>query len=436
MNVKTVNEHLFRGEIDVSGLFPHLEQLKRQPLVFGFDFGLDHLPEEPGILIIRGARQYGKSTWIEARLRDSVERFGPASAFYLNGDEISDSDSLAESILELVRSYPPRAPVRRLFIDEITAVDDWQRALKRLVDRGELRDVLVVTTGSKATDLRRGAELLPGRKGRLARTFYLFTPISYFEFRRVCGEDLKERTLPAYLLAGGCPVACAEIAAHGSLPEYVPTMVRDWIRGEFAASGRQRSSLLVVMEKLHSFGGTPLGQAKLARESGLANNTVAAGYVELLADLMCVGIASAWDESRRVTLTRRPAKYHLINLLAAAAWDPSSPRSVDDFEALPSTVRGRWWEWLAAQEIWRRAAIAGDETPERMAYWKSRSHELDFVLDAGRFVEIKSGRTSPLELGWFAESFPRGRLTVVGRDRFETERIRGVTMEDFLLEEW
>jgi hypothetical protein len=61
--------------------------------------------------------------------RLSDQAFGPCSSFYLNGDEIS-------------------------------AVPDWQRALKRLVDAGELRNVLTCTTGSR-----------PGRAGSPGPSF-------------------------------------------------------------------------------------------------------------------------------------------------------------------------------------------------------------------------------------------------------------------------
>src|SRR5207249_9932670 len=107
------------------------------------------------------------------------------------------------------------APVRRLFIDEITAVDDWESGLKRVLDRGELRRVLVVTTGSRASDLRHGSERLPGRKGKLARTSYIFPPVSYAEFLRSGGERLGPRALPSYLLSGGSPVACGELIRAG-----------------------------------------------------------------------------------------------------------------------------------------------------------------------------------------------------------------------------
>ena len=435
MNVRDINECLLRGETHQPGVLPHLERLRESRFRFRFAFGLDELPAEPGVLVIRGPRQYGKSTWLEGAIHGTIERYGPGSAVYLNGDELRDADELSAALSALAASFAARARVRRLFIDELTAVAGWERALKRALDAGELRRVLVVTTGSKATDLRRGSERLPGRKGRLERTTYLFTPISFAEFKRVCGAVLRGRTLPAYLLSGGCPAACAEIAEHGRLPEYLPEMIRDWILGECAATGRSRSSLIAVLGKLLTWGGTPLGQAKLARETGLANNTVAAAYVELLADLCVVGVSLAWDESHRVRLARKPAKYHFVNLLAATAWHPARLRQVADFARLTAEEQGRWWEWLAAQEVRRRAAIRGDDAPEQLAHWQGGHHELDFVLAPDRFLEVKSGRTGPLEHAWFTRSFPNARLTILGRDRFATDAVLGRTMEDFLLEE-
>ncbi len=433
MDVNEINRALERGVSDRPDLFPHLDRLRRSPFVFERDFGLSRLPDEPGVITVRGARQYGKSTWLEGQLRGTVEAHGPGSAFYLNGDEIGRTEDLLGAIRDLTPAFSSASPVRRLFIDEITAVDGWERAIKRALDGGELGDVLVVTTGSRATDLRRGVERLPGRRGRLDRSTYLFTPVSFAEFRRCCGDSLGDDTLVAYLLSGGCPVACSELATTGRLPPYVPEMMRDWILGEVAATGRPRASLVAVMSALHTRGGSPLGQARLAREAGLANNTVAAGYVELLADLMCVGISPAWDADRKIAVARRPAKFPLLNLLAAVAWAPSSPRSVEAFRSMPAPDQGRWFEWLVAQELWRRAAIRGEDMPERIPYWKTHQRELDFVPEPDHFVEVKRGRATALDYTWFPREHPNARLTVISRDRFETDRMRGVTMEDFLL---
>lgn len=433
MDVRSVNRALAQGEIRSPGVFPHLDQLADVPYVFKRDFGLNWLPDGPGVLIVRGARQYGKSTWLEEQIFDSVRKGGPGCAFYLNGDELADSDDLGRSIRELLPAFSSRAKTRRLFIDEITSVPHWERVIKRLIDAGELKNVLLVTTGSHAADLRHGLERLPGRRGRLDRTNFLFTPVTYREFKNKCGGRLTDKTMVAYLLSGGSPSALNALAVQGCLPPYLTEGVRDWILGEVARSGRARESLVAVMDVLLSRGGAPIGQYNLAREAGLANNTVAAEYVELLADLLCVGKAYAWDASRQAPLFRKPAKFPFINLLAAASWHKGRVHSIEAFNAMDMTSQGPWWEWLVAQELWRRDAVAGKASPENSAYWRSESGEIDFVRNAESFVEVKRGNVSPLEFSWFPKIVPKGRLLVVGGRAFETDSVRAVTFEDFFL---
>jgi len=435
MDVRHLNERLVASAEAPSSWFPHLQQLANQSVAFEVDFGLPALPAEPGVLSIRGPRQYGKSTWLEQQLRDSVLQGGPGSAFYLNGDHIADAADLVVDLETLDAMFRRDAPHRRLFVDEITAVDGWEKALKRVLDGGGLRDVLVVTTGSRARDLRRGVERLPGRKGKLSRTSYLFVPLSFRSFAAKAGDRFGDDLVVAYLLTGGCPAAAVELIQRGRLPEYVVEMVRDWIFGECSASGRDRGSLLAVWEALLRRGGTPIGQANIARDAGLANNTVAQGYLELLADLLCVGTAFAWDESRGIAVRRRPAKFPPTNLLAAIAFDRGGLRSVADFRALPEPVQGRWFEWLLAQEIWRRRALRGELTPEQLAYWQGGDHELDYVVRPDLVFESKRGGSSALEFAWFAKTFPKAELWIVGRDRFDGARIRGRTFADVLLDD-
>lgn len=436
MDLYSINTKLAEGDLEHLGIFPHLDRLKAGPYIFTMDFGLKELPMEPGILLIRGPRQYGKSTWLESEIHNTITQFGKGTAYYLNGENIANVDALQHEIEGLLAIFPKQAAVRRLFIDEITAIPQWELALKRLADSGKLQHILVITTGSKATDLRRGSERLPGRKGKLARTTYLFTPLSYREFHRVCGKDLKSSIQPiAYLLSGGSPIAAAAIAAEGVIPEYAIELTRDWIEGEIAYSGRTRAALFNIVSVLFRFGGTPVGQAKLAREAALANNTIAAGYIEILNDLGCVMPAYPWDSSRKLLILRKPCKYHFSNLLAALAYHPANMRRVDDFLRLPESTQGIWYEWLVAQELLRRQALLGKDILSPLAFWQSTDHELDFLLSEHHFLEVKRGKTSPLEFRWFAQQFPRKKLTVINSSHFETDNIRGISLEDFLLEQ-
>jgi len=435
MNYMEINQALAAGDLSRRGILPKVDALDKQKAVFKMRFGLEKLPVEPGLLLIRGARQYGKSTWLQQQIRLTVEQFGAGSVFYVNGDEIRNERELEDNLLTLSRLFSPKSPVRRIFVDEITAVKSWEKALKRLLDQNELEKVLVVTTGSKATDLRRGAERLPGRKGRLDRTQYIFTPLSFTDFSNACaGHFTESDLLPAYILSGGSPPAILSLLEQGTIAPYVIEIVRDWIYGEFAAGGRSRDQFLGVMECLYRFGGTPVGYAKVARECGMANNTIASGYIEQLIDLLSVAPSYAWDASRNRFNRRRPCKFHFTNLLAATAWHPAHPRCPQDYHALSNEQQGMFQEWCVAQECWRRAALRGDEIPEKSAFWNSDNHEIDFVISANEFIEVKRGRAGPLDFGWFPKSFPKGRLKVICASPFETDSMQGITLKDFLSE--
>lgn len=429
-----INQSLIAGEIDRPGVLPHRDQLKTIPFVFEADFGLPLLPTEPGVIFIRGPRQYGKSTWLEEQIAITIQSFGAGSALYLNGDELLDYRDLHQQIRAVIGLFSPKTGIKRLFIDEITAVENWQKAVKRLLDAGELRDILLISTGSKASDLRRGVERLPGRKGKLDRTNYIFTPISFTAFREKCEPIFRSDTFWAYLLCGGSPVGANALAATGTLPEYVIAIATDWILGEFAASGRSRSHVLAVLQSLYRTAGTPVGQSKLARESGLANNTTAQGYIELFADLMTVVPSYPYDPDKKISIYRQPCKYHFINLLVAISFHPQKPRTIEALKHMGKDL-GPLLEWLVAQEIWRQQCIIhGGDLPDHLNFWQSKEHEIDFVLpEASLYLEVKSGKTSASEFMWFAKTFKNQTLTVVSQSVFESMKTQGITFEDFLI---
>jgi predicted AAA+ superfamily ATPase len=432
MNVIQRNNLFLQGIWSRPGLFPQLEQMSALPVQFDADFGLLELPNEPGLILIRGARQIGKSTWMELQIRKTIEKFGPGSAVYVSGDELLDADMLVKVIENYLPLFSKNVVCPRIFIDEITAVPKWENALKRLYDAGETRKILIVTTGSKAIDLRRGTERLPGRKGRLERSNYLFTPVSFTQFKVKCEKYFTKDLLITYMLSGGSPIAINELIMHGRIPEYVAELTRDWVLGECAAQGRSRNLLNWIIQALIARGGTTVSLEKLAKESGVANNTVVRGYVELLADLMCISNAYAVDASSGLPLARKAQKYHWINLLAAFSFYPTRPRTIADFKNLSPEEQGMFLEWLVAQELWRRSAICGVDMPELQYFWQSNTHELDFRVDENQWLEVKRGSTSPAEFYWFVKIFPKKHLTVISSSAFKNDFSSGLTFEEFL----
>ncbi len=433
MEFQKLNQKLSRGEINPPELWPRRQKLQSQLLSLPFEFALKTLPLKPGLITIRGARQYGKSTWLEMEIYQSAKKFGPGSTYYLNGDEILSQEALYQNLIELEAAFAKGSPVKRIFIDEITAIQGWENPLKRILDQGHLKDVLIVTTGSKATDIRRGSERLPGRKGTLKRSEYVFLPISYRSFHHLAHKKLGKDTLLAYLLSGGSPIALNTLYQSGNLPDYFIQLIRDWIFGEIVLSGRSRIAIAQILSALVRFGGKSLGYAKLARETGLANNTIASAYIEQLSDLLTVLPAWQWDANKKILLLRKPCRFHFINLAVAMVFHPQAPRTIKEFKALPQETQGTFFEWLVAQEIWRRSVLKQDPNPEAMGFWQSKSHEIDFVTPNQQWIEVKRGRAGPLDFTWFSKCFPKGRLLVVSSHEFETKQVKGVSFENFLL---
>jgi hypothetical protein len=108
VNVDGVNAALSAGDIAAAGLFPHLESLGDAPAVFRVEMGLDGLPTEPGVLLIRGARQYGKSTWLEGAMRDTVREHRSGTAFFLDGDYLRDAAHSSSGMSRLAAAYRGR----------------------------------------------------------------------------------------------------------------------------------------------------------------------------------------------------------------------------------------------------------------------------------------------------------------------------------------
>lgn len=433
MNVNDRNSLFLKGNIDREDLWPKVVEYESQALQFRFKFGLDTLPQEPGILFIRGPRQYGKSTWLEQELRYTLQDFGKGTAFFLNGDDLKDIDELEQKILELIPMFHRNSKVRRIFIDEITSIKEWEKGLKRMADRGELKDVLLITTGSSASDILRGSERMPGRKGKFGRTDYIFTGISYKDFHAQCSESFGEKTWIAYLLSGGSPIAAKEIWQFERAPEYFYEITKDWVLGELIKKGRSRPFLISLMRSIHRRGGTPTGFLKLAKDSGFSNNTLASEYIEQLSDILSVHPALAWDAEKETPLQRKPCKFHFVNLSVALAFSDKHMNSLHEFEKLDRETQGIWVEWLVAQELYRRQCIRGVSPSETLYYWQSKEHEVDFVDSERKFYEVKLGKTGPMDFMWFPKVFPKSKLLVISSSEFETSHVKGITLEQFLL---
>jgi len=181
----------------------------------------------------RGPRQFGKSTWIEGLAQDHPGVW-PWQRALSHGDHLATTPSFRR--LRDPRPCTTASPVRRLFIDEITAVRDCPgpqaspgQGFLRKVGRDhrlESNRPRRAPSGCRAEASSQNALSLPAR----------------FVFRSspaVCGTT-REAAPAAYLLSGA-PSGLCRAGATAAHPEWIIETTRDLDLGECAIAGRQRT---------------------------------------------------------------------------------------------------------------------------------------------------------------------------------------------------
>ena len=63
MDVKTKNQMLGEGNIDCEDMWFRISEIESKAHQCCSEFG-NELPKEPGLIIARELRRYGKSTWV------------------------------------------------------------------------------------------------------------------------------------------------------------------------------------------------------------------------------------------------------------------------------------------------------------------------------------------------------------------------------------
>lgn len=408
---------------------PHLRSLAAQPVRLAAGFATDLDLHRPGIHIVRGPRQVGKSTELKLLAARALgSGFSPRSVVYLaldllEGLHLSELAVTVRRALDLAEGQSPCL----LLLDEVTAVTGWQTAVKSLWDDGTIRQEVVVCTGSSAIDLQRGAaERLPGR--RQAGLDHLVLPQSFAAFAKaVDGEipasprltvaqmrgkegeallrDMRlyapalEAVLRRYLRFGGLPAAVAEAASGAVEPSAeVKRVLRDSLVRELQRKGASVPAGDALLERVLRSLGAKVSWSAMAREMdvplgrgrGRPSHQTLRDYIELLAGGYFLFVAYFWRSGSHTNELSRDKKVFLADpLLHTIALD-SAPGVASNVPALIENA--------VAIALLRRyepaeRLIETFVSPERLHIWQTaRGGEIDFACGPRReldLVEVK-----------------------------------------------
>jgi uncharacterized protein len=405
---------------------PHLRALEDQPVRLPADFVVDMDLENPGVSVLRGPRQVGKSTDLKLLVDRAIdEGRNNRAVIYLALDLLEDQP-MAEFARSVRRAKElSGANSALVLLDEVTSVQNWQGAVKSLWDAGVIREDVVVCTGSSAVDLQHGAtERLPGR--RRGGKDYLVLPQSFARFahatdntvpssprltvselRTPTGEDLLrdmrlhlpalDRALTRYLRFGGLPAAVAEAVAGAEEPSSeVRRILWDSLVRELQRKGASVPAGHALLARVANALGAETNWTDLAREmdvplgrraeAGRTSHHTLKNYVELLAGGYFLFIVYFWKRGQNTNALSKNKKLFFADpLLHTVALD-RAPGLTRDVPALVENAVG-----LALYRAYEPPERLAETfvAPDRLHIWKtSTGGEIDFVAGAAHELDV------------------------------------------------
>lgn len=153
--------------------------------------------DEDVTYILRGPRRIGKTTLVKLRIKTLLEKgVAPQNIFFYPCDLLESFPQLA-AVIDSYLSQPRADKGRKyVFIDEVSSLKDWQKAIKSLTDAGRFNNCTLLLTGSHSIDLREASEMLAGRRGHVERLTYktpdkVLLPAKFSEYVETIDDKLK-----------------------------------------------------------------------------------------------------------------------------------------------------------------------------------------------------------------------------------------------------
>lgn len=299
---------------------PHLSELSKLYYQYSPNWWQELPLNTPGIYILTGGRQVGKSTSCKLLIAHCLQKkiFKPDQILYLPCDEIFDAKALS-SILRFFFDSIPNNNFFLLIIDEVTFVQHWDRVIKALADEGYFKKGLCLLTGSDTLILKEAAMSFPGRRGIADKTDFHLYPLTFKEYvdlrepKSTPNNDKLYSLFKDYLQSGGYLRAINDLAQHGKIMQSTFLTYEHWIRGDFLKQGKNEEYLLSVLRVLMIIGVSQVSYSTMTQKIGLMSKETCIDYCRLLERMDIMINLQAFDQNKKLGFPRKDRKFHFFD---------------------------------------------------------------------------------------------------------------------------
>lgn len=401
----------------------------------------DFSPNNTVVYSLRGPRQVGKTTLVKLRIKRFLnDGVPPLSILYYAMDQAGgpqDMVDLVDGYARYTRRLVGRSR-RYIFLDEISAVQNWQTGIKWLVDVGRLKNATVMVIGSHTLDVKNAAELLPGRRGEVSGGHRkTLRPMSFLEYvsvldpglgnsvidciptrdarastvRNLARGKIDERMsrlvlyyddlnalLGEYMVTGGIPKIVDWYAQNNTLSEPDYAAYLDTLTGEWHKMRKNTVLLRRFGRGLVSSMGSSTSWSRLAKTSGLGGPDTASDYTDTLERFFMLATVYGFDEEGGHPLLNAEKKIYVsdpyfFHMLRKWTAEPAVQESSIEFLDRAEN-RGRMLECVVANHLIRLASeMAAKKSTfdhrDHVFHWAGKKRrKVDFVFNAGRGMKM------------------------------------------------
>lgn len=396
-------------------LDPQLRQLQKQVYVHRPAL-LNQLPHLlPGIYTIGGGRQIGKTTLLKQWMADLLNGgTQPPTIVFFSGELIGDHLSLYH-LLQTQLVTMPGDSLLYVLLDEITYVQDWDKAVKYAADAGLLENVVLVLTGSDLTLIQEARMTFPGRRGQAETVDFHLYPLSFKEVVLLKGiieditildsshtklsPDLLDTLFEefnTYLIHGGYLTAINDYASSGSIHISTLHTYSDWIRGDMIKRGKQEHYLREVLSAIIKRYNTQVTWNALARDLSIDHPATVADYAALLATMDALFIQAALQETKLAPAPKKARKLvftdpFIFHAIRSWLWPDTEPFTTQILTAMDDPI-------LCSHLV--EACVATHYRRYYPTYYIKAEGEVDIAY-------IHENRFWPVEIKWTEQLRPK-----------------------------
>ena len=318
------------------------------------------------VIVLTGARQTGKTS----TFRHLFPSYG-----FVSLDLPTEAEQAEKEPARFLQRHPP--PV---IVDEVQYATGLFRHLKVAVDANRANHGQFLLTGSqKFTLMNNVSESLAGRAD--------IVDLETLSFAEIRGA-LVATTLEDAIVRGGFPELYAnlDIDSVAFYNSYLATYLERDVRSLANVGSLRDFERFLRACALRS--ANLLNKADLARDVGIAPST-ANNWLSILEASGHVVLLEPWFSNRTKSVVKSPKLYIADTGLLCALLNIQSRQTL-----LDSPAAGAVWETFVFAQLRDRERQAG--RAGSLFFWRDRTREVDFVVDAGGRLELFEAKWTEL----------------------------------------